>query len=116
MGTGSAGEALAVRRLEAAGYTIITTRWRCLVGEIDIVARHKGELVFVEVRTRHNADPGAALESIGKSKQRNLIRTAQAYLARYDLEDTAWRIDAVAVTFQTGKPVSVEIVENAVGW
>ncbi len=114
--TGAAGEALAVRRLEAAGYHILTTQWRCSFGEIDIVARQHDELVFIEVRTRHNAELGAALESIGARKQNKLIRLAQAYLMRNHLEDAAWRIDVVAVIFQTGAPAQVEIIENAVGW
>ncbi len=116
IGTGSAGEALAARRLQTEGYIILTTRWRCAIGEIDIVARHNGELVFVEVRTRHNADLGSGFESVGKAKRRQLVRTAHMYLTLNHLENAAWRIDVVEVIFRPGKPVSVEIVENAVGW
>jgi putative endonuclease len=113
---GSAGEALALKHLRTAGYDILTTGWRSFVGEIDIVARHNGELVFVEVRARYDAERGAALESIGKRKQNQMVRTARAYLADHHLEDAAWRIDVVAITFERGKPAHVEIVENAVGW
>lgn len=113
---GTAGEALALKHLRAAGYDILTTGWRSAIGEIDIVARHKGELVFVEVRSRYDAEQGAALESIGKRKQYQIIRTARSYLAAYHLEETAWRIDVVAITFERSKPAHVEIVENAVGW
>ncbi|MHB8629554.1 MAG: YraN family protein [Aggregatilineales bacterium] len=113
---GSAGEALALKHLRAAGYEILATGWRCFVGEIDIVARQNGEFVFVEVRARYAAEQGAALESIGKRKQAKLVRTAQAYLADQHLDDAAWRIDVVAITFERGQPAQVEIVENAVGW
>lgn len=113
---GSAGEALALKHLRAAGYEILTTSWRSYVGEIDIVARQNGELVFVEVRARYAAEPGAALESIGRRKQAKLVRTAQAYLADHHLEEAAWRIDVVAITFERGHPAHIEIIENAVGW
>lgn len=113
---GSAGEALALKHLRASGYEILTTRWRCFVGEIDIVARQNSELVFVEVRARYAAEQGAALESIGRRKQAQLVRTAQAYLADHHLEESAWRIDVVAISFERGQPAQIEIVENAVGW
>ena len=113
---GTAGEALALKHLRAAGYEILATGWRNFVGEIDIVARHKRELVFVEVRARYDAEPGAALESIGKRKQNQIVRTARSYLLEHHLEETAWRIDVVAITFERSKPALVEIVENAIGW
>ena len=114
--TGTAGEALALKHLRAAGYEILTTGWRSVVGEIDIIARHNGDLVFVEVRARYDAEQGAALESIGKRKQQQMQRTARAYLNDHHLDNVAWRIDVVAVTFERNKPPHVEIVENAVGW
>ena len=97
--TGSAGEALAVRDLRARGYTIVATGWRCGLGEIDIVARENADWVFVEVRSRYDAEPGAAFESVGKRKRAKLIRLAQAYLNDHHLDNVAWRIDVVGVTF-----------------
>jgi len=118
--TGRAGEALAVRHLQGAGYTIVTTGWRCALGEIDIVAQQTvngvTEWVFVEVRTRYNADLDAALESIGKRKQAKLIALANAYLAAAQLAEVPYRIDVVAVCFMPDAPPQVEIIENAIGW
>jgi len=115
--TGLAGEALAVRHLRAAGYEIIERGWRYgALGEIDIVARHRQDWVFVEVRARRFAEPGAALESIGRRKQAQVIRLAQAYLNSHHLIDVPWRIDAVAIAFSRTAPPQVEIIENAIGW
>ena len=114
--TGNAGEALAVRHLRAAGYTIIATGWRCGLGEIDIIARENTDWVFVEVRSRFDSEPGAALESIGKRKQTKLVRLAEAYLNDHRLNNVAWRIDVVGVTFSRHQPALVEIIVNAVGW
>lgn len=118
--TGRAGEALAVRHLQQAGYAIVATGWRCAIGEIDIVAQQTPngitEWVFVEVRTRYDADLDAALESIGKRKQAKLIALAHAYLAEAQITDAAYRIDVVAVCFMPNAPPHLEIIENAIGW
>ncbi len=108
---GQRGEAIAARVLEQIGYTIIERNWRCEQGELDIVARHREELVFVEVRSRAD-NLEAALESVSPRKQRLLVALAQAYLAAHDLEDT-FRIDIAAVNLRTG---AVEVIEHAVGW
>jgi putative endonuclease len=114
--TGARGEALAAQYLTRSGYTIVATGWRCALGEIDLIAQQGTEWVFVEVRARRNADPDAALESIGKRKQARLIALANAWLNEHDLTDTAWRIDVVAITYRVGAAPIVEIIENAIGW
>ena len=115
--TGQAGESIAVRHLQAAGYEIVERGWRYgAVGEIDIVARHGKDWVFIEVRSRRATDPGAALESIGRRKQAQVIRLAQAYLNSHNLTNVPWRIDAVAIAFSGHAPPQIEIIENAIGW
>jgi len=114
--TGVAGEALAVKYLRTAGYTIVTTSWRCRIGEIDIVAKENDDLVFVEVRSRYEAEMDAALESIGQRKRSKLIHLAHVYLNDNQLRDISWRIDIVAVTFMRHKPALVEIINHAIGW
>ncbi len=109
---GKRGEMIAAAALEKAGYTILDRNWRCSIGELDLVARHRGDLVFVEVRARQTG-VDAALESIGPVKQARLTELAQAYLNAHALADTAVRIDVVAVNLSRG---TAEIVENAVGW
>ena len=61
---GRRGEAIAARHLEAAGLVIVERNWRCTHGEIDIVARDGGDLVFVEVKTRSSVEYGHPLEAI----------------------------------------------------
>ena len=112
--TGRTGEALAAAHLQAAGWRIHATNWRCALGEIDIVA-HDGEtLVIVEVRTRHGDRFGSAAESVGWSKQRKLARLAEVYVQSSGWPG-AWRIDVVAITLDHGDRVlQVEHFENAV--
>lgn len=109
---GAQGEILAALALERVGYTVLERNWRCSQGELDIVARHGGELVFVEVRARTDG-VDSALESISARKRARLEALAQAYLAAHDLDDAPFRIDVAAVNPRTS---AVEIIENAVGW
>ena len=48
---GHEGEQLAVRHLKRLGYRIVCRNYRCPLGEIDIIARHRGVLVIVEVNS-----------------------------------------------------------------
>ncbi len=110
--TGARSENIAAAALARAGYTILDRNWRCPAGELDLVAQHRGEIVFIEVRSRMDGTD-SALESIGAGKQKRLARLAYLYLASHGLDDAAFRIDVVAVGLRSGL---VEIIENAVGW
>ena len=112
---GKRGEALAASALEKAGYVIRERNWRCKMGEIDLVALHRGEIVFIEVRARADG-MDAALESIGARKQAKLMRLAEIYLEMHDLDDAAFRIDVVAVNLGPGGATETQIIEDAVGW
>lgn len=119
--TGKRAEDAAVEALQKAGYTVLDRNWRCANGEIDIVAKQGGEIVFVEVRSRVDGTRDgieAALESVGRGKQTRLIRLVQTYIDSHDLGDAPCRIDVVAVSLpvDTSKPPLIDIVENAIGW
>lgn len=112
--TGKQGEEIAGRFLQTRGYEILALNWRCKEGEIDVVARQGETLVFVEVRTRRQGTD-AAFESISPRKQKRMIAAAHQYLNANQLDDTLWRIDAIAVSFERGAPL-IEHVENALDW
>ena len=117
-GLGRAGEDLAVRTLEARGYTVVARNWRCPLGELDIIARDGDGLVFVEVRTRRGGWRGAAEDSIGPTKQRRLLALADAYLQAEGVPlDAAWRIDVVTVEMdRAGVLLRVQVLQDAIGW
>ncbi len=94
---GQRGEEIAANYLRQQGYAILARNWRCPLGEIDIVAREGETLVFVEVRARQGDRFGTPEESVTPDKQARLAELAQTYLQETDLEDTAWRIDVVAI-------------------
>lgn len=94
--TGSDGEQQAVEYLRRQGYKIVDRNWRQGIGELDIVARQKDELVFVEVRTLETQAFGLPEESVGPRKQRQLARLATAYV-QHVKHAGEWRIDVIAI-------------------
>jgi len=106
------GEEQAVRFLRRKGLKIVARNLRTPVGEIDIIARHKKTLVFVEVKTRRNLAFGAPQEAVGPTKQRQIRRTAQWYLADQGTPTAPARFDVVAVVAGPGEPV-IEHIVNA---
>lgn len=112
------GEAAAAAALQKQGYRIIQHNWRCRFGEIDIVALHQGELVFVEVRTVRSPGLMSPEESVTTAKQERLTRLASLYIEAHAAAIPAsqpWRIDVVAVEVgRDGKVDRLEIIPNAV--
>ena len=110
------GEEYAAVHLQSMGYELVARNWRCEYGEIDLVARHEGVWVFVEVKARRTDDFGTPQEAVTPDKQRRLLEVAQVYLAEHDLADVDWRIDVVAITVlhPDARPC-VEVFQNAVG-
>ena len=93
---GQRGEERAAKYLEGLGYKILERNWRHPMGELDLIAMHKQELVFVEVRTIESPYFGFPEESVGRSKQRQLAKLATAYV-QGKKHDGDWRIDVVAI-------------------
>lgn len=96
---GRLGEAAARAHLERRGVRIITANFTCPAGEIDLVGRKRGTLIFVEVKTRRSAAFGPPHLAVHQRKQRQIVRAAEWYLAEQRLGDVACRFDVVAVTF-----------------
>src|SRR5262249_50865772 len=90
---GKTGEDFAGRELKRRGYEILARRWRQRGGEIDIVARDGGTLVFVEVKARDGRAFGAAAEAVAGWKQRRIVQLGLEYIARHRLFDCPCRFD-----------------------
>ncbi len=110
--TGRAGERLAVAHLKKNGYKIIETNYRCRGGEIDIIARHRSTLVFIEVKARSSDLFGSPFEAVNAAKQVRIINAAKAYLAERNAGGVAVRFDVVGV-FLDREPPLVEIIADA---
>lgn len=114
---GRRGEELAVKELRRRGFRIIERNYRCRYGEIDIIAARKGRLSFIEVRTKAGGSYGTAEESITGQKRERLANSAEEYISSHRGLPENWGIDFVAVDIDSasGKPLRVELLENALG-
>lgn len=106
---GTAHEREAGAYLAEHGYEILEYNFRCRTGEIDIVAKEDGFLVFVEVKYRRGQGSGDPLEAVDGRKQRVISRTAAYYCYTHGYgEATPCRFDVAAV-----RGTEIEIVKNA---
>jgi len=80
-------EQRAAQWLQGQGWHILCRNYRCKQGEIDIIAQHEQQLVFVEVRARSNPRFASASGSVDWRKQRKLLRAAAHFLR----SNSAWR-------------------------
>lgn len=105
---GLAGEEIACAHLRQKKYDIITRRFRMFRGEIDIIARDAGTLVFVEVKARADESFGRPEEAVTPGKQRQIRKIAQGYLAQNPPADVACRFDVIAILFADGNGYRLE--------
>jgi len=100
---GDRGESIAADHLKAKGYTIMDANYRFERNEVDLVCfdpearKGRGELVFVEVKTRSSLGFGLPEEAVDEEKQSRIIRVAKAYLYERNLEGSPSRFDVVAI-------------------
>lgn len=96
--TGSIFEQKAETWLRKAGYQIICRNFRARTGEIDLIAKDKEYLCFIEVKYRASGQKGMPAESITPAKMRRITRTAQFYMLSHHIpQDTPCRFDAVVI-------------------
>lgn len=89
---GQLGEDLVCKQLINEGFTLVERNFRKRFGEIDIIARKKDLLVFVEVKTRQSNTWDLAC-IITPSKQKKMIQVAQLYIATHNIIDKICRFD-----------------------
>ncbi len=110
--SGRAAETLAAWVYRLRGYEIIDRRFRAAGGEIDLVARKAGLLVFVEVKRR--ADIDAAIFAVTFKNRRRMERAVKSWLGRnprlsmsdirYDIAAVAgWRVKIAADAWREGQ-------------
>jgi putative endonuclease len=93
---GKWGETEAIKLLKAKGLEVIEANWSFLHLEIDVVAKDRGTLVIVEVKTRGTDAFGDPEMFVSRAKQKKLIRAANWYLQNKNL-DLEIRFDVIGV-------------------
>ncbi len=112
---GAFGERKAANYLRLHGYRIIDTNCRYRQGEIDIIARKHGYIVFVEVKLRKNSAYGEAREFVTAAKQQRVAAAAQLWLQTHESELQP-RFDVIEIYAPEGvnsKKLTINHIENA---
>ena len=115
---GDAGEKIAERYLGERGYEIVDRNYRKPYGEIDLIVKKNGILVFVEVKTRdmkhaHNFLPE---QSVNRTKIRKIQKMCQTYLLEKNYsQNQKWQIDVMAISIDINSmKAKIRYMENAV--
>jgi putative endonuclease len=109
---GKKSESIAVKLLKKKGYRILAQNYRNKIGEIDIIAKDKDTIVFVEVKARKSRYYGHAKWAVTPKKQRKVSMVALYYLKETRQSQKKARFDVVAI--QTGNSDDdIEIIKNA---
>jgi len=107
------GERIGVNYLKRTGYKILEANYKCKFGEIDVVTKCKGFLVFVEIKSRLQSVFGYPEESVDRKKQRKIIQVAEWYLKEKSLSDLHVRFDVLAISQDLNGKVKFRVIENA---
>jgi putative endonuclease len=99
---GRRGESLAAKFLESKGYTITHRNYRTSYGEIDLIARREGVVVFVEVKARASKTLGPPEISITPKKAEHMRCAAEYYIQEHPELNNDWRIDVIAIQMHAG--------------
>ena len=105
---GSAGEDAACAYLMRRGWTILDRNVRRGRGEIDIVARRKGTVAFVEVKRRSGLNYGRPAEAVNREKQMRIAHAAALYMQENGLSDSKLRFDVIEIL-----PGEIQHIEGA---
>ncbi len=109
---GEISESIAVEHLKKHGYRILEQNYRTKLGEIDIIAKDKGVLVFIEVKARKSYRFGNPKWAVTPKKQRKISMVALYYLKATKQKDVRARFDVVSIYPMHGNQ-GIEIIKNA---
>ena len=110
---GDRGETAARGFLKDHGYEILEKNYKCKLGEIDVIARRRGRLAFIEIKTRTNTQFGLPQEAVDLRKQVKIFEVAQWYLKEKKIEKTPVAVDVVAVLWGEKKAPEMRLITDA---
>lgn len=100
---GKLGENIALKYIVSKGGKIIEQNYRTKIGEVDLIVKLNGELVFVEVKSRSNINYGYPAEAVDYKKRRKITNVAKYYILNNSLENLSIRFDVIEVYFKEKK-------------
>ncbi len=109
---GVKGESLAKDYLQRKGYKILKTNFRIGNAEVDIIAEEKKQIVFVEVKTRHQSRFGNPEIAVNREKRNNMKRVARAYISINNVQGQV-RFDIISIVKKQNKETEITHFEDA---
>ena len=111
---GSKGEQLAADFLSAKGYRIVQRNYFAFKVEIDLIALDEStnQIVFIEVKTLQNDFFQQPYEEVNLKKQRNIIKAADTYIRRHDIDKEA-RFDVVSIVLKPDSEPEINHIISA---
>ncbi|MCB2292072.1 YraN family protein [Clostridium algoriphilum] len=94
---GALGEDISENYLRDLDYKILDKNFRCKCGEIDLIAKYKGFICFIEVKSRYGINFGTPAEAVTSTKQHKIYKTAQFYILQKKLNNSNFRFDVIEV-------------------
>jgi putative endonuclease len=110
---GAWGEQLALEFLKGQGLQILERNYRIPGGEIDLIARDRDWLVFLEVKTRRSDYFGLPCEAVGLRKQARIIKATQHFLQKHRMADEWLRFDVLGILLKVGKKADIQWIKDA---
>ena len=107
---GNKGEEEAAKYLVKNKYKIMAKNFRCIFGEIDIIAMDGEDVVFVEVKVRRSSEYGMPEEAVTGLKQKKIIRSALEYVKLNRLPVSNLRFDILAIGPESNR---IELIKSA---
>jgi len=108
------GEDIASDYLIKNDISLVGRNIRTAYGEIDILGKKDGCLIFVEVKTRRSKRFGFPEASVDEKKQKHMVNSALAYLQENGDLDQNWRIDVISVNLLLSEEPKIEWFKNAI--
>ena len=109
---GKSGEEAAAVFLKNNGYKIICKNYKNKLGEIDIIARDKDTICFIEVKTRASDRFGLPQEAISRHKQHQISKAAVSFLKENNLLEQKARFDVISVMYAHDPP-KLDLIKDA---
>lgn len=109
---GKRGEELAVSFLEKKGYQILELNWRYRRAEMDIIAKDRGILVFIEVKTRNHNHYGEPEVAVDQKKEDLLASAGAAYMRKIE-HDWEIRFDIISIIYKNDQNFTIKHFEDA---
>ena len=110
---GERGERAACGFLKEHRYEILEKNYKCKLGEIDVIARRRGRLAFVEIKTRTSAQFGTPQEAVDLRKQAKIFKVAQWYMKEKKIVKAPVAFDVVAILWREGQTPEIRLIADA---